>query len=48
MKNKVLAAEEALAGGVPRVVIGSALGEAAIERARSGEGTVFHGTGVVA
>ena len=30
MKNKVLAAEEALAGGVPRVVIGSALGEAAI------------------
>lgn len=48
MKNKVLAAEEALAGGVPRVVIGSALGDNAIGRARSGEGTVFHGTGVTA
>ena len=46
MKNKVLAAEEALTGGVPRVVIGSALGEHAISRARSGAGTVFVSTGV--
>jgi acetylglutamate kinase len=46
MKNKVLAAEEALTGGVPRVVIGSALGEDAIARARSGAGTVFVQTGV--
>ena len=48
MKNKVLAAEEALAGGVPRVVIGSALGEGAIGRARAGAGTVFVGAGVTA
>lgn len=41
MKNKVLAAEEALAGGVGRVVIGSARGEGAIARARAGQGTVF-------
>ena len=41
MKNKVLAAEEALAGGVGRVVIGAAGGEGAIERARAGRGTVF-------
>lgn len=45
MKNKVLAAEEALDGlggvPVPRVVIGSANGEHAIARARAGEGTVF-------
>lgn len=48
MKNKVLAAEEALAGGVPRVVIGSALGEGAIGRARGGQGTVFVGVEVPA
>lgn len=45
MKNKVLAAEEALTGvggtAVPRVVIGSANGENAIARARAGEGTLF-------
>lgn len=45
MKNKVLAAEEALVGGVKRVVIGSAHsgpgGEAAVMRARAGAGTVF-------
>lgn len=46
MKNKVLAAEEAIAGGVPRVVIGSALGEGAIARARAGAGTVFEGAAV--
>lgn len=43
MKNKVLAAEEAISGGVQRVVIGSAVGEGAIARARSGAGTVFEG-----
>ena len=43
MKNKVLAAEEALAGGVTRVVIGSANGPAALTRARKGAGTVFEG-----
>jgi len=48
MKNKVLAAEEALAGGVDRVVIGSAIGPDAIRRARAGHGTVFTGTGVPA
>ncbi|MEO1009276.1 MAG: [LysW]-aminoadipate kinase [Planctomycetota bacterium] len=41
MKNKVLAAEEAIAGGVPRVAIASASGGDAIARARSGSGTVF-------
>lgn len=41
MKNKVLAAEEALAGGVRRVVIGSAQGDDAISKARAGTGTVF-------
>ena len=41
MKNKVLAAEEAIIGGVGRVVIGSARGEGAIARARGGAGTVF-------
>lgn len=41
MKNKVLAAEDARNGGVPRVVIGSANGERAISRARAGAGTVF-------
>jgi len=52
MKNKVLAAEEAMRGvggrAVPRVVIGSANGEHAIARARGGEGTVFMGGGVAA
>lgn len=48
MKNKVLAAEEALRGGVPRVVIGSAGGDGAIARARNGVGTVFAGEGVPA
>ncbi len=43
MKNKVLAAEEAIAGGVGRVVIGSALGANAINRALAGAGTVFEG-----
>jgi len=43
MKNKVLAAEEALRAGVERVVIGSALGSDAIDRALAGEGTVFEG-----
>ncbi len=41
MKNKVLAAEEALAGGVARVVIASAGGEQPIAQARAGRGTVF-------
>lgn len=44
MKNKVLAAEEALAGGVDRVVIASARGERPIDAARSGRGTVFGGS----
>ncbi|RNC81860.1 MAG: [LysW]-lysine hydrolase [Phycisphaera sp.] len=41
MKNKVLAAEEAIGSGVSRVVIGSAGGERAIECARRGQGTLF-------
>jgi len=41
MKNKVLAAEEALNGGVGRVVIGSANGESPIAAARRGAGTLF-------
>lgn len=48
MKNKVLAAEEALAGGVGRVVIGAAGGEGAIARARAGAGTVFRSQAVPA
>lgn len=48
MKNKVLAAEEALTGGVGRVVIGSAIGPDAIARARAGHGTVFSAAGVTA
>lgn len=48
MKNKVLAAEEALAGGVGRVVIGEAGGEGAIARARGGAGTVFRPQAVLA
>ena len=43
MKNKVLGAEEALNGGVARVVIGSAAGESPIADARNGAGTVFEG-----
>lgn len=43
MKNKVLAAEEAIAGGVPRVVIGCANGKAPIASARAGAGTIFEG-----
>ena len=43
MKNKVLAAEEAINGGVGRVVIGDARGADAVERARGGAGTVFEG-----
>lgn len=42
MKNKVLAAEEALDGGVGRVVIGSAQGDNPIANARGGAGTQFH------
>ncbi|MCA9302941.1 MAG: [LysW]-aminoadipate kinase [Phycisphaerales bacterium] len=41
MKNKVLAAREALEAGVSRVVIGSASGPDAIANARSGSGSVF-------
>lgn len=41
MKNKVLAAREAMDTGVARVVIGSANGPEAIAHARSGSGTVF-------
>lgn len=41
MKNKVLAAEEALRAGVPTVVIGSAGGDRAIAAARTGAGTRF-------
>ncbi|TVQ61779.1 MAG: [LysW]-aminoadipate kinase [Phycisphaerales bacterium] len=44
MKNKVLAAEEAIVGGVTRVVIASAAREHAIAAARAGEGTVFTST----
>jgi len=43
MKNKVLAAEEAINGGVARVVIGDARGPDALVRARGGAGTVFEG-----
>ena len=41
MKNKVLAATEALDGGVSQIVIGSAHGEYPIRNAREGMGTVF-------
>lgn len=41
MANKVQAAGEAMQGGVGRVVIGSASGENAVERARSGRGTLL-------
>ena len=41
MRIKLLAAEEALQGGVQRVVIGDARGAQAVERALAGEGTVI-------
>jgi acetylglutamate/LysW-gamma-L-alpha-aminoadipate kinase len=41
MKKKVLAAKEALAGGVPRVVISDANAGRPITRALAGEGTVL-------
>lgn len=41
MRKKVLAARDALAGGVGRVVIGSSSGDAPVARALAGEGTVF-------
>jgi len=41
MKNKVLAAQEAIEGGVGRVSIASASGDRPIERARQGAGTTF-------
>ncbi len=41
MKNKVLAAEEAISGGVSRVVIGNAGGDTPIASARAGLGTTF-------
>ncbi|HTW39701.1 MAG TPA: [LysW]-aminoadipate kinase [Thermoplasmata archaeon] len=41
MRKKVLAAQSALAAGVPRVVIGSSQGERPVARALAGEGTVF-------
>ncbi len=41
MKKKVLAAQEAMTGGVQRVIIGDARGERPLERALAGEGTVF-------
>ncbi|MEL6498024.1 MAG: [LysW]-aminoadipate kinase [Planctomycetota bacterium] len=44
MKNKVLAAEEAVRAGVQTVIIGSALGSSAIADARRGLGTRFHAT----
>ncbi|MEM9065110.1 MAG: [LysW]-aminoadipate kinase [Planctomycetota bacterium] len=43
MKNKVLAAEEALAGGVRTVVIGPASGEDPVGAALDGAGTRFEG-----
>jgi len=43
MKNKVLAAAEAITGGVARVVIGSAGGHTPIASARHGAGTRFQG-----
>lgn len=42
MKKKLLAAREALAGGVGRVVIGAAQGSAPVTRALQGAGTVCH------
>jgi [amino group carrier protein]-L-2-aminoadipate 6-kinase len=41
MRKKVLAAKSALAGGVPRVIIGPSQTPRPVERALAGEGTVF-------
>ena len=41
MRKKVLAAQDALAGAVPRVVIGSSGGPDPVDRALDGAGTVF-------
>jgi len=41
MKKKVMGAQEALAGGVGRVVLGDSRGERPIRRALAGEGTVI-------
>jgi acetylglutamate/LysW-gamma-L-alpha-aminoadipate kinase len=41
MRKKVLAARSALAGGVPRVVIGPSQVDTPVARALAGEGTVF-------
>jgi len=41
MKKKLLAARDAVAGGVPRVAIASSRSERPVERALAGEGTVF-------
>lgn len=43
MKNKVLAAEEAIQAGVPHVVIGSANGPHPVTHALAGRGTVIQG-----
>lgn len=41
MKKKLLAAKEALEGGVPKVIIASSKNADAVERALSGQGTVL-------
>ncbi|EQD31826.1 acetylglutamate/acetylaminoadipate kinase, partial [mine drainage metagenome] len=41
MRKKVVAAQEALRGGVGRVVIGATVGPDPVARALAGEGTVF-------
>jgi len=41
MKNKVLAAQEAVEGGVPRVMISTATGDRPVAAARAGAGTTF-------
>jgi acetylglutamate/LysW-gamma-L-alpha-aminoadipate kinase len=41
MKKKVLAAKEALTGGVPKVVISNANSERPLTKALAGEGTVL-------
>lgn len=47
MRIKLLGAQEALAGGVTRVVLGDARGERPIRRALDGEGTVIRKPGAV-
>jgi acetylglutamate/LysW-gamma-L-alpha-aminoadipate kinase len=42
MKKKVLAAEESLSGGVPRVVIADGRIPAPLRAALDGQGTVLH------